>query len=96
MYEMSHVRKSIFGIWVTSISIGLLVAFAVWQFYLFASFKGTNGVLDANGGGGHFWVAIVSSILASIAGFFVFSVFVRYDRDDEMHITAADKHPLSP
>jgi hypothetical protein len=72
------------------------VAFAVWQFYLFVTFKGTNGILDGHGGSGHFWVAIISSILASVAGFFVFSVFVRYDRDDEMHITSVENHPLTP
>ena len=83
---MSYVRKSIFGVWATSIGVGLLGAMAVWQFYLFVTFKGTNGILDAHGGSGHFWVAIISSILACVAGFFVFSVFVRYDRDDEMHI----------
>jgi hypothetical protein len=85
---MSYVRKSITGVWATSIGIVLLGAIAVWQFYLFATFEGTNGVLDARGGRGHLWVAIISSVFACFAAFFVFSVFLRYDRDDEIHITS--------
>jgi len=85
---MSYVRKSITGVWATSIGVVLLGAIAVWQFYLFVTFAGTNGTLDAQGGRGHLWVAIISAVFACFAAFFIFSVFLRYDRDDEIHITS--------
>ena len=70
--------------------IGLvaLAAFAAWQFYLFAVFKDANGVIDAQGGALHLWVAIGVALLVCIAGFFLFSRLRRYDAQDEMHITS--------
>lgn len=41
---MSRVRKSIFGVWATSIGVALLVVIAVWQFHLFVTFKDTDGI----------------------------------------------------
>ena len=87
---MSYVRKSISGVWATSIGVVLLGAIATWQFYLFVTFK-TNGIADTQGGQGHMWVAIIAAVFACLAGFFVFSVFLRYDREDEMHITSAPR-----
>lgn len=84
---MSYVKKSMRGVVVALIGVTALVAVAVWQFYLFVNFTGTNGILDAQGGRTHLWVAIVAAVLACLASFFVFSVFLRYDRDDEIHIT---------
>jgi hypothetical protein len=86
---MSYVRKSITGVWATSIGVVLLGAIAVWQFYLFVTSEGATGILS---GRGHLWLAIVSAVFACIAAFFVFSVFLRYDRDDEMHITSTSGH----
>ena len=73
--------------WLTVAAVPALLSIAVWQFYLFATFKGTSGILDLQGGRGHLWVAISSALLASIAGFLVFLVFLRYDRKRELHIT---------
>jgi hypothetical protein len=33
-------------------------------------------------------LAIALGVIACIATFFVFSVFMRHDRDDELHITS--------
>ena len=85
---MNQVGKSIPGIWATIISVVLLVAIAVWQFYLFANFKGTSGILDVQGGRGHLWLAIIAAGFACFAAFFVFSAFLRYDREEVMHITS--------
>ncbi|MFN2533509.1 MAG: hypothetical protein ABR555_19685 [Pyrinomonadaceae bacterium] len=88
---MSYVKKSIRGIWATMISVVVTGAIAAWQFYLFATFKGSAGVLDVQGGRGHLWVAILATVFACFAAFCVFSVFLRYDRDDEIHITSVDR-----
>ncbi len=65
-----------------------IVATAIWQFYLFATFKDAQGLFDAQGGTSHLWWAIGLGLVACIIGFAVFSVFLRYDKSDEMHITS--------
>ena len=61
----------------------VMVALAVWQFYVFVTFR------ELEGGAGHLWLAIGAATIACLAGFLVFSVFLRYDREDEMHITSS-------
>ena len=68
-------------------SIPVLLSIAVWQFYLFVTFKTPTGVLDLQGGRGHLWVAISLTLLAGIVGFLICLVFIRYDREKELHIT---------
>jgi hypothetical protein len=60
----------------------------VWQFYHFVTFEGSQGLVDVQGGTHHLWWSIGAAVLACIAGFFVFSFFVRYDKANEMHITS--------
>ena len=64
------------------------VAIAVWQFYMFATFKNANGISDAQGGTQHFWWAVGLGLLAFTIAFLFFSVFLRYDTNDETHITS--------
>ena len=66
-------------------SIGVI---AVWQFYMFVTFKNTNGIVDVQGGIQHLWWAIGFGLLACTAAVLFFSVFLRYDSSDEMHITS--------
>ena len=66
-----------------------LAAIAAWQFYLFASFKDTKGVVDLQGGSLHLWLAIGVAVLVCVGAFFFFSKSLRYDRGTEMHITSA-------
>lgn len=84
---MSQVSKSRTGLWATVVSVVLLVTIAIWQFYLYVTFKGTNGILDAQGGHGHLWLALIATVFACFAAFIIFSAFLSYDRDNEMHIT---------
>ncbi len=44
--------------------------------------------MDVQGGTYHLWLAIVAGLIACIASFLVFSVFLRYDENNEMHITS--------
>ena len=79
---MSYEKKNLKN--VTGPVIGVLVAtvLGVWQFYLFVTFEGSQG------GTSHLWWAIAMALVACAAGFFLFSVFVRHDTDDELHITS--------
>jgi hypothetical protein len=85
---MSQLRKSITGLWATIMTVALLAAIAVWQFYLFVNFKATSGILDVQGGRGHLWLAIIAAAFACFAAFFVFSAFLNHDREDVIHITS--------
>jgi hypothetical protein len=66
----------------------LFVGTAIWQFYLFVSFKDAKGVFDLQGGYGHLLIAVFVALLACVTGFFIFSVLLRRDREDELHITS--------
>jgi H+/Cl- antiporter ClcA len=74
---------------ILAVVIGLIsiAAISIWQFYLFVTFKDSQGLVDVQGGTHHLWWAIGAALVACIAGFLVFSVFVRYDKANEMHIT---------
>jgi Kef-type K+ transport system membrane component KefB len=78
-------RKNLASAIIAVMSVAFI---AVWQFYLFVTFKNTNGGLDAQGGIEHLWWAIGLGLLACATAFLFFSVFLRYDRNDEMHITS--------
>ena len=86
---MSYVRKSPGKVLASIGGVLLIAALATWQFYLFVTFKDAKGIFDAQGGTLHLWLAIGAALVACVAGFFVFSVFLRYDRDDEIHITSS-------
>ena len=60
---------------------------AIWQFYVFVTFKDTAGIVDVQGGAMHLW-AIGFGLTAFIVAFLGASFFLRYDRNDEMHITS--------
>lgn len=79
---MSYARKNIKNVAGSIVGVVAVAAIAVWQFYLFATFK------NAEGGTGHLWFAIAMAILAFGAAFLVFSVFVQHDTDDDLHITS--------
>jgi heme exporter protein D len=60
---------------------------AVWQFYLFVVFKSSSSIANAPGGTLHLWSAVGITLIACIS-FFVFSVFLRHDWDDELDSTS--------
>lgn len=63
-------------------------AIALWQFYIFVTFKSAAGAIDIQGGRKHLWWAIGFGLIAFIGAFFFASTFVRYNRNDELHITS--------
>jgi apolipoprotein N-acyltransferase len=79
---MSYAKKNLKNVTGSIIGVIVVSAIAVWQFYLFVTFKGLQG------GMGHLWWAIAMAVLACGAGFLVLSVFVRHDTDDDLHITS--------
>jgi amino acid permease len=70
------------------VGLAALAALAAWQFYAFATFKDTAGAVDVQGGSLHLWLAIGLAIVVCVGGFFLFSKFLRYDKQNEMHITS--------
>jgi hypothetical protein len=72
----------------TLLGLAIFGAIAGWQFYLFATFRGTDGVVDVQGGTIHLWVAIGIGLVTCFGAFFLISSFRRYDRRNEMHITS--------
>lgn len=68
--------------------IGLVSITAVWQFYEFVTFRDATGLADVQGGRPHLWWAVGLGLIACVSAFFFFSSFLRYDRNNEMHITS--------
>ena len=91
MTEVTHmsIRKSLTNVLSAVIGVMLIAAIAFWQFYRFVTFKNSDGLVDVQGGTIHLWLALGAALLACLAGFLVFSVFLRYDKTDEMHITTS-------
>jgi len=79
---MSYARKNIKNVAGSIVGVIVVAAIAIWQFYMFVTFE------SAQGGTGHLWWAIAMSVLACVAAFLVFSIFVRHDTDDDLHITS--------
>ena len=84
---MNNASKNTAGFWPSVIAVPVLLVLAAWQFYLFATFKSVDGLIDIQGGRLHLWIAIATTLLASIVGFFVLSLLLRYDKKSELHIT---------
>ena len=78
---MSYARKNIKNVTGSIAAVIVVAAIAIWQFYQFVTFSGVEG------GSSHLWWAIAMGALACGAAFLVFSVFLRHDTDDDLHIT---------
>ena len=86
---MNHAAKKVKGLRITIVAVMVLSILAIWQFYLFVTFRGSNGLFESQGGYAHLWGAIFAALLALVAAFFILLVFQRRDREDELHITGA-------
>jgi len=79
---MSYARKNIKNVTGSIVGVVVVAAIAVWQFYLFVTREAVQGATS------HLWWAIAMAVLACVAAFLVFSVFVQHDTDDDLHITS--------
>lgn len=86
---MSYVKNNMKNLVGAIIGVIVVSVIAVWQFYQFVSFKSPGGATDVQGGMSHLWFAIAMAIFAFGAAFLVFSVFLRHDIENELHITSA-------
>ena len=69
------------------LTVGLLMAaIATWQFYLFVAFRDSQGVLEAQGGALHLWLAIGAAVMACLCAFV--GIFRRINTTEELHITS--------
>ena len=82
---MSYARKNMKNVAGSIIGVVVVAGIAIWQFYLFVTFK------NLQGGSSHLWWAMAMAVLACGAAFLVFSVFVRHDTDDDLHITSTGR-----
>ncbi len=70
------------------VGLAISAAVALWQFYVFVTFRNGEGVTDLQGGKVHLGVAILFGVLALLAAFLLLSRTVQYDRGSELHITS--------
>ena len=82
---MSYARKNLRNVTGSIIGVVVAAALGVWQFYVFVTFEGSQGGIR------HLWWAIAMALVACAAAFVVFSVFVRHDTDDDLHITSTHR-----
>lgn len=81
------IRKSLSNVLAVMGVVMAAAVFSAWQFYQFVAFRNTQGIMDVQGGTYHLWLAIGGVILACVSSYFVFSVFLRHDKEDVIHIT---------
>lgn len=86
---MSYARENIKHVAGSIIGVVVVAGLAIWQFYLFVTFR------NLPGGNSHLWWALVMAALACTASFLVFSIFLRHDTDDNLHIVATRRAPAS-
>jgi hypothetical protein len=86
---VNHAANKIKGIRVFIIASLVLSIIAIWQFYLFVTFRDSKGLFESQGGYLHLWGAIFAALLALVAAFFILLVLQRRDREDELHITGS-------
>jgi hypothetical protein len=67
--------------------VGLVMAaIATWQFYLFVAFKNSQGLLEAQGGTLHLWLAVGAAVMTCLCAFV--GIFRRINKNEELHITS--------
>ncbi len=69
-------------LWVVGLAAGV---FAIYEYYLFATYKNATGTFDMQGGKGYLWMAIAATVIALVCGIVY---FVRHvNKEEEIHIT---------
>jgi CDP-diglyceride synthetase len=86
---MSYATKNLKNVAGSIAGLIVVAVVGIWQFYAYVTFKDANGLLSGEGGTMHLLLAIVMAVFACLIGFLVFSIFLRHDSDDDLHITFA-------
>ena len=86
---MSYATKNLKNVVASIVALVAIAAIGIWQFYAYVTFKDANGVLNVEGGTIHLLLAIAMAVFACLIGFLIFSIFLRHDSDDDLHITFA-------
>ncbi len=86
---MSYAAKNLKNVVGSIFGLVVVATIAIWQFYAYVTFKDANGLLNVEGGTMHLLLAIVMAVFACLIAFLVFSIFLRHDTDDDLHITFA-------
>ncbi len=86
---MSYATKNLKNVVASIVGLVVVAAIGLWQFYAYVTFKDPNGVLNIEGGTIHLLLAIVMAVFACLVGFLVFSIFLRHDSTNDLHITFA-------
>lgn len=60
------------------VSVIVMTTVASRQLYLFVVFRNAQGLWDIQGGRYHLWLALGASLIACVAGSFMFFFFLRY------------------
>jgi high-affinity Fe2+/Pb2+ permease len=84
---MSYARKNLKNVIGSLVLVAGLAVISMWQFHRYANFQDAAG-RAIEGGTSHLVWSIVFAAIACGIGFLVFSVFLRHDTDDELHITS--------
>ena len=85
---MSNIKKSMTNGLIATAVVSAFAVIAAWQFYLFATFRNSQGLFDAGGGTIHLWLAVGAAVVACVAGFIAFTVSVGYNEANDMHINS--------
>jgi hypothetical protein len=93
---MSFARKNSIQVFGSIVLMTSVAAMAGWQFYRYVTFSNSSGALDIEGGSIHLLFSIALAAFACLIAFLVFSVFLRHDTDDDLHITSAPPRHLKP
>lgn len=86
---MSYATRNVKNVMGSIAGLIVVGAIGIWQFYAYVTFKDANGILNAEGGTIHLGLAIAMAVFACLIGFLLFSIFLRHDSDDDLHITFA-------
>jgi hypothetical protein len=78
---MKNISKAL--LWIVGL---MMAAIATWQFYLFAAFRDSQGLLEVQGGTLHLWLAIGAAVVTCLCAFV--GIFRRINKTEEFHITA--------
>lgn len=93
---MSYSQKNSKRTFVSIVALISIAALACWQFYKYATFRHDNGLLNIEGGVSHLVWALLLALIACGLGFVIASRLLRYEVDDELHITSPPRRRNSP